>query len=109
VAHGPLPMMSVRAKAHLLNLLVLPAGFFLLGLLGMMIHPLIAFLALPHMILIRSYSLRIRCPSCDTPVHWRTHRLFGLRFEDWSWSLLAPKRCEWCGHDLTGKDKNADG
>jgi hypothetical protein len=104
VAHGPLPMMSVRAKVHLLNLLVLPVGLFGLGLLGMTIHPLIAFLAFPYLILLRRYSLRMRCPNCETPVQWRTHRLFGLRFEGWSWSLLAPKRCENCGYGLTKRE-----
>jgi hypothetical protein len=99
-------MVSPRTKARLLNLLVLPVGFFALGILGMFTHPVIAFLALAYVILVVSYSTLIRCPSCDTPVEWHTYRFLGLQFE-W-WSAHVPKRCEWCGHDLTGKDRNAD-
>jgi hypothetical protein len=91
--------MSIRAKVRLLNSVALPIGFFSLGLLGMIIHPVIAFLAFPYMILVVSYSKHIRCPNCATPVEWHTYKLLGLRFE-W-WSPHVPKHCEWCGHDLT--------
>jgi hypothetical protein len=100
-------MMSVRARAHLLSYVAFPVGVFFLGILGMIAHPAVAFLAFPYMILVVSYSTRIRCPECATPVEWHTYRFLGLRFQ-W-WSAHVPKRCEWCGHDLTGKDRKADG
>ena len=98
---GSLPTMSVRTKARLLAFVATPLGFFSLGVLGMLVHPLFVFLAFAYMLVVHSYCMRIRCPDCATPVGWHTYRLLGLRFE-W-WYSLVPKRCEWCGHDLTQK------
>ena len=93
--------MSVRAKARLLNFVASPLGFLSLGLLGMLVHPLFVFLAFAYMLVVHSYSMRIRCPDCATPVGWHMYRFLGLRFE-W-WNPYVPKQCEWCGHDLTQK------
>jgi hypothetical protein len=93
--------MSVRTKARLLAFVVAPLGFFSLGLLGMLVHPVFVFFAFAHMLVVNSYCMRIRCPECATPVGWHTFRFLGLGFE-W-WNPHVPKTCEWCGHDLTEK------
>ena len=96
-----MPVMSVRARARFLNFVAFPVGCLGLFLLGVFTYEWIVYLAFPYMIIISSLIQRIRCPNCATPVGWHTYKFLGLRFE-W-WSSHFPKRCEWCGHDLTEK------
>ena len=102
-----LPMMSIRAKVHLLIFVAWPVGGLGLSLLGML-HPMLVFLVFPYALLISSLGQRIRCSTCDIPVLWHTYRLLGRRLFEW-WSPLAPRRCEHCGHDLTGKERRTEG
>jgi len=44
------------------------------------------------------FRLLQRCPACRTRVAWQRIDIFGFRVR--VHTLLPPKRCEHCGHDL---------
>lgn len=95
-------MRNITRTRNILSFVGWPVGGFLLGVLGFVVHWTLALLVFPWAYVIDYLTTRIRCPSCDTPVGWHKYKLFGSEFE-W-WSPFTPGRCEWCGHDLTGRE-----
>ncbi|GEM_PF-2620228 len=98
-----MPTANIRRTLNVLTFVVYPAGGFLLGYLGVVVHWVLALLVLPWACLMGFVTTRIRCPNCGVPVGWHTYRLLGARLFEW-WSPFTPRRCEWCGHDLTGAE-----
>ncbi len=91
--------MSTRATFHLLSFVAGFAGCFGLGVLGLLVHPVIAFLAVPYAALIGLLLGRIRCPNCGAHVGWQTYRIFGFLIR-----MRLPyirKLCDHCGYDLS--------
>jgi hypothetical protein len=88
--------MTIRMKRNLLIFVAWPVGGALFGYLGFVIHDVVALMIFPWAFLIRRWTSRMRCPSCNVPVGWHRYK-YGGEY----WSPLTPKRCERCGHSLT--------
>ena len=82
--------MSVRAKFHLLVFVAFPVGFFVLGVLGKMVHLVFAFLALAYVALMGTLTFLFRCPGCNALVATQGYLMFPY----------IPRRCRSCGYDL---------
>jgi len=97
---------NLQRTRNILVFGVYPAGFVLLIWLSARIHPLLGLLVFPFAFGVALAMKRMRCPRCSAPIGWHTLRFLGHELE-W-WSPLAPKNCQRCGHDLTGKDAGGD-
>jgi hypothetical protein len=90
--------MSLRMKVHLLLFVAFPVGAFGLSLLGI-IHPALAFLAFPYVVLVSLLSSRVRCPNCGVPVEWQTYRILEYRVR--MRSAYIRRLCDQCSYDLS--------
>lgn len=87
---------------NLLMFVVFPLGGFSLFWLGAAVHWVFALLAFPWAYLIVFLQKSIRCPKCGVSVGWRKYRILDVEFD--SGPVFAPRRCEHCGYDLTGRE-----
>jgi hypothetical protein len=93
-------MRNVRQTMIMLWYIGAPAGFLLLGCLGI-VHwgfPPLAFL---WVFLLAYLVKRIPCPNCGRPIGWSKYKFLGMDAE----SGVPPRHCTHCGYDLTGKGK----
>jgi len=87
---------------NLLTFGVYPLGGFSLAWLGAAVHWGFALLIIPWLYLMAFLHKSIRCPNCGVSVGRRKHRILDVEFE--AGPIFAPRRCERCGYDLTGRD-----
>jgi hypothetical protein len=91
---------------NLLTFAVYPIGGFFLAYLAVVVHWVLVLLIFPWVCLMGFLTTRIRCPNCNVPVGWHKYRFLAFRYD--YWSPLTPRRCEWCGSDLTGREAGKD-
>jgi hypothetical protein len=94
--------MSIKRTMNLLMFVVFPAGVFLFGYLGAVVHWVLALLAFPWAYLVVFLQKSIRCPRCGVSVGRRKHRILDVEWD--AGPVFAPRRCEHCGYDLTGRE-----
>lgn len=90
--------MGPYTKRRIALFVVYPVAGVLFGILGFVIHWMLALLLIPLALAVGYYSTTIQCPNCKTPVGWHRFNMFGFTFH--GWSPITPKKCERCGHDL---------
>jgi len=94
--------MNIRTTRNLLTFVAFPAGAFLFAYLGFTVHGVLVLLAFPWTYLIGFIQKNMRCPNCGLPLQRRKYRMLDVDFD--AWTLFAPRRCESCGYDLTGRE-----
>ncbi len=87
---------------HLLCFVAMPAGFLVIGILLIPIHPILLLVAALYVGLMSILKGRIRCPCCNEPIAMYRYNILGLRFL-WP-SCYVPRRCVHCGYDLAQKE-----
>jgi len=98
-------MISVRAKYHLLLLVVVPLIAFLLFIPMIYISEWFIIIFFAWIIIMEEIITRsIKCPKCKSPVGYGTYRIRSHELFKW-WKAIIPRNCEVCGNDLTKNEK----
>ncbi len=95
---------NIKRARSLLVFIILPFGFFLLVHLGAEVNWGFGLLGMLYGVSILFLASRIICPRCHKPVGWNKYKTLAVRSE--AWSVFTPKRCLYCGYDLSGREGN---
>jgi hypothetical protein len=87
---------------NLLSFVLFPAGVLLFGYLAVVVHWLLALLGFPWLYLMDFLEKSMRCPNCGVSVGRRKYKVLDVDFE--AGPIFAPRRCQHCGYDLTGRE-----
>ncbi len=95
---------NVRRTYNLIGFVAFPVGFFLIGCLAVLVHGIVSLLIFPWLYFINIWQISLRCPNCGTRIRRPLRHIHSLEMDFIMGPYIAPKHCEHCGFDLTGRE-----